>query len=251
MDKVFAYDCPNGEIFIVVPTGLDRLTLLREDAVTRYVIITPSGEEPTKSYGEHAKILCSPELSSIPDNDGKPVILLETPPAESKLLAGLDDPVLHSSATRIETDSEVYSRVLAKDVPLSFRKTDLGIVAVFAGMEDITGEIVHTPTVRLIDRNDIPEDRYFRDAWSINGEAIAVDMPKARAVHMKCIRQKRNALLDGLDKQEIQALSDKVRVASIRHQKQILRDAPADISAAVAAATTADTLKAILPTAFS
>jgi hypothetical protein len=74
---------------------------------------------------------------------------------------------------------------------------------------------------------DIPVDRYFRNAWRLNG-GIHTDMDCARGIHLNCLRKVRNEKLLELDVTFQRALESKDVAAqdSIAAKKQALRDMP-------------------------
>lgn len=76
---------------------------------------------------------------------------------------------------------------------------------------------------RFIDKNEVPEDRTFRNAWKPD---LTVDMPKARDIHRKTLRRARAPLLASLDFEFMRAVetNDTARMAEITAQKQALRD---------------------------
>jgi len=95
---------------------------------------------------------------------------------------------------------------------------------------------------------DIPSDRNFRDAWvHAGGGAVAVDMPKARAIHMERIRAARDAKLAALDLPFLRAVEagDTAKQAEIANVKQRLRDLPQSVE--LAGARSPEELKAIWP----
>jgi hypothetical protein len=81
-------------------------------------------------------------------------------------------------------------------------------------------------------RDNIPQDRYFRNALTIdeNTKTIGVDMEKARLVHIDKLRVTRNAQLSALDAEYMKALEmeDKAKQDEIKAKKQALRDMPLD-----------------------
>ena len=95
----------------------------------------------------------------------------------------------------------------------------------------------------------VSEDNdYFFPCWEWESDAVAVNMTKARALHMDVIRKARDIELAKLDVPWMQAVeagntSDQATIAT---QKQTLRDIPAtfDITTGV---TTPDQLKAAWP----
>ena len=91
-----------------------------------------------------------------------------------------------------------------------------------------------------------PSDRTFREAWEeIGGDAITVNMDKAKAIWRDKIRAARNAAFGALDAAFMKALETGADTSAIVAQKQALRDAPAD--PAIDAATTPEQLKAVQP----
>ena len=101
---------------------------------------------------------------------------------------------------------------------------------------------------RLIDAADVPADRTYRDAWTDASGAITHDMPKAREIHRRAIRERRAAALDDLDRQYNRAAGQKrpqQELDRIEAARQVLRDAPADPR--IEAAKTVEELKAIAP----
>jgi len=120
-------------------------------------------------------------------------------PAESARLSG-------------ESDDSFLARIQAKDVPLD------------------------AINPRLVDANEIPNDRTFRNAWSSD---LNVDMPKARDIHMGRIRAARNIELTRLDIETMKGLN-------VQDEKQKLRDIPQTFS--LSDAKTAEELKALWPT---
>jgi hypothetical protein len=83
--------------------------------------------------------------------------------------------------------------------------------------------------ITIVDAADIPEDRYFRNAWTQDDEKlIKIDLDKARSVQLKNIRAIRNEKLAKLDIEIMRALEsgDAAKVKEISNRKQILRDLP-------------------------
>ena len=84
-------------------------------------------------------------------------------------------------------------------------------------------------------------DRAFRGAWQFDGEAVAVDMDKARDIQKGVIRQERAPELEALDIQTMKALESGDDVAPIAAQKKKLRDVTDD--ARIAEASTPEELQ--------
>jgi hypothetical protein len=74
--------------------------------------------------------------------------------------------------------------------------------------------------------DSVPEDRYFRNAWTYIGGRIEIDMPKAREVHKAKLRVDRAPLLTALDVEYQRADEDgdgKAK-AGVAARKKALRD---------------------------
>ena len=89
----------------------------------------------------------------------------------------------------------------------------------------------------------VPSDRTFRGAWEFNGDAVAIDMTAALAIHKDNLRAERKPRLGALDIDFMQALEAGTSTAQIATDKATLRDITDD--ARLAAAATPDELKAL------
>lgn len=103
------------------------------------------------------------------------------------------------------SDDEILAWVIAKDVPVG-------------------------RDYRIAETTAIPEDRYFRNAWTDDNESLTVDvdMSKARDIQMDAIRALRDEKLKTLDTAALIAVSqqDFVLSSSLEAEKQVLRDIP-------------------------
>ena len=102
---------------------------------------------------------------------------------------------------------------------------------------------------RFADASEIPQDRTFRNAWKDTGASVDHDMPKCRELHRAMLRGLRAPLMAALDAAYMRAdeIGDAAEKARIAAKKQALRDVTAD--PAIAAATTPEELKNVLPAA--
>lgn len=100
---------------------------------------------------------------------------------------------------------------------------------------------------RIIDREDIPSDRTFRDAWSLSDSGIDHDMGKARDIHRDRMRTARAEMLAELDIAYIRAdeAGDAAAKKDIVARKQKLRDVTKHPD--IDKASTVDVLKAVWP----
>lgn len=94
-----------------------------------------------------------------------------------------------------------------------------------------------------VEATDIPQDRSFRNAWTMTGGKIVHDMPKARAILRDRLRAERAPLLAALDVESIRAGEVPVPLDEIIARKQALRDAPAN--PAIDLAMTVEELKSL------
>ena len=109
------------------------------------------------------------------------------------------------------------------------------------------GAIESDAPVYTVEQSTLPTD--FAEAWEWDGSAVAVNMTKARAIHLAEIRRVRDEELVKLDVPWMQAVEagDTDAQATIKGQKETLRDLPAtfDITTDV---DTPEKLKAKWPT---
>jgi len=96
-----------------------------------------------------------------------------------------------------------------------------------------------------IQRSDIPTDRYFRNAWTQDGTGVAVDMPKAREVHMDNIREDRDKRLQETDIEMMIKEEQGNSTTSLKEERQGLRDIPQDFD--LTGASTPNELKVLWP----
>ena len=106
----------------------------------------------------------------------------------------------------------------------------------------------------LLELEALPQDRYFRNAWTHVAASravgkVTVDMVKAREIRREVLRRSRKPLLEAADVDYIKAdeAADEPRKAEVRAYKQALRDVPQDPR--IDAAQTPEELKAIVPDA--
>ena len=100
---------------------------------------------------------------------------------------------------------------------------------------------------RVVEDNEIPSARLFRNAWADDGLSVDVDMPKAREIHMDAIRVDRDKQLAELDITFMRAVEDGDPDAqdAASAAKQALRDIPQEFD--LSAHANADDLDAAWP----
>lgn len=100
---------------------------------------------------------------------------------------------------------------------------------------------------QIVTIGSVPDDRYFRSAWTLEDDTLTVDTGKAQAIHMDNIRAERNKRLQVLDAQFMEALgkADEAKMLEINAQKQVLRDLPQAFD--LAQAENLSQLKALWP----
>lgn len=77
---------------------------------------------------------------------------------------------------------------------------------------------------------EMPTDRKFRDAWTVNAKReVVVDAAKAASIHMKRVRHVRDEKLKELDLEQLRYLSDTSKLKELDEKKQVLRDLPNNI----------------------
>lgn len=96
---------------------------------------------------------------------------------------------------------------------------------------------------------DIPSDRAFREAWSVDTEnsVITVDLEKAKDLWREKIRDARKSKFTELDAEYMKALETNGDTSLIISEKQNLRNAPNDEN--INSANSVEALKFIQPLA--
>lgn len=92
---------------------------------------------------------------------------------------------------------------------------------------------------------NVPADRTFRGAWQFSGNAVTVDMDKAKLIWADKIRAARIPEFEVLDTAFMKAMETGADTSEIIAKKRALRDAPADER--ISLAPNAHTLMAIKP----
>lgn len=84
----------------------------------------------------------------------------------------------------------------------------------------INGQTVDSTNVKS------PKSRHFREAWTLEGDVIEVDMNKAREIQKGFLRQERAPHFQRLDAEYMMALEqgDSAKQTEIATKKQELRD---------------------------
>lgn len=76
----------------------------------------------------------------------------------------------------------------------------------------------------------LPLSREFRDAWTHDGKDVTIDATKAKDINLRRVRNARNVLLEGLDKEQLRYMSDADKLKELEAKKQVLRDLPANLN---------------------
>lgn len=83
-------------------------------------------------------------------------------------------------------------------------------------------------SARITDKENIPSDRYFRNAWTDDNDTdtVDIDIVKAKEIKLNIFRQLRKPILENLDVEFMRAveIDDKVMQKEISDKKQALRD---------------------------
>ncbi|WP_431014681.1 hypothetical protein [Bradyrhizobium pachyrhizi] len=122
--------------------------------------------------------------------------------------------------TRPDGGLSICHPMISRDDPEDFSEEDALQRAL---QKDVPPDAVN-PTI--IDRDQIPQDRTFRDAWRHVGEEIRHDMDRCRDIHrdrMRSARLPRLAALD-VEYQRAEEAGDMARKRDIAAEKQVLRD---------------------------
>jgi hypothetical protein len=98
-----------------------------------------------------------------------------------------------------------------------------------------------------VDPSAVPQDRSFRNAWTIANGKLQCDMVKAKAIHRERLRLIRGPLLLALDAAWMRATAagDEIGALNVEAKRQALRDATS--YPAIDAAASPEDLKAAIP----
>lgn len=137
---------------------------------------------------------------------------------------------------------------------IAYEKQDGGIVIVYPAA-DVSLELVWKKDVPEdasaveLDINQVPQDRYFRDAWALKKKQIGVDLVKARAIHLDVLRLRRAEKLQQLDIEWMKLTGQKkvTEADAVEATRQALRDMPDTISSQLQKAKTPEDIKALIP----
>lgn len=95
-----------------------------------------------------------------------------------------------------------------------------------ATLEQLVACVPDGAPYAVMQHDDLPEDRYFRDAWKLEAGQLAIDIEGAKEIQRNVWRKLRAPKLEALDLAFMRALEagDTVAQADITAQKTALRD---------------------------
>jgi len=150
---------------------------------------------------------------------------------------------------RYESEPEALAAVKAGSVPVTISNPPPGIPDQLPRAEALRLGLafVETPS-EIVDEVSLPTNREFRDAWRKNANAVDVDMPAARSIHMRRIRTVRDSALLAADTEQARVtdIGTPSEIAALKVERQKLRDMPATVD--LEAAATPEALSKIWPT---
>ena len=97
----------------------------------------------------------------------------------------------------------------------------------------------------IVSTDDIPSDRYFRNAWIADGAAVAVDLGKAKDIGHDIRRQQRAEEFQPFDEIIAKQIPGADAIAAEVNRQQI-RDKYVEVQAAIEAAADPDAIKLAL-----
>lgn len=107
----------------------------------------------------------------------------------------------------------------------------------------VAGYVSH----KIVEDDELPSDRTYRNAWENGEKTVSVNMVKAREIQKDILRSMRAPLLENLDMEFLKALegSDDSLKQEVIDKKQILRDVTTDPM--ISDAKTPEELKLAIP----
>lgn len=93
-------------------------------------------------------------------------------------------------------------------------------------VEDCMRSVPAGVLCKVVDESEIPQDRYFRNAWQLSDKGIGVDIERAKEIQRDRWRKIREPILAALDIEFMMAVEDSSpsRRNTIASKKQALRD---------------------------
>lgn len=105
-------------------------------------------------------------------------------------------------------------------------------------------EVQYSAVATVVDTDDIPQDKIFREAWEISGNSVSENLEKARTIAHEKRRAHREKFLEPHDKLATSPIAS-VK-ANANAAKQAILDADTPVQTAIDAAGDVDTFKQIL-----
>ena len=80
----------------------------------------------------------------------------------------------------------------------------------------------------VLHKDNIPTDRYFRNAWKLDGNKVDIDRAKAEKIHMVNLRKVRDDRLkvEDIEYQKALEMRDDAKMNAVANRKKKLRDMP-------------------------
>lgn len=105
----------------------------------------------------------------------------------------------------------------------------ISIVRPTGSVQDALKDVPSGKPYKIVEDNEIPQDREFRGAWTYD---LEIDIEKAKEIKKNKIRQERKPLLEALDVEFMRAIEngDTVKQEEIKLEKQRLRDITTQIN---------------------
>ena len=126
--------------------------------------------------------------------------------------------------------------------------TPEGGVAVIIPTESVELALKDVPEgvpYEIVTADKIPSDRFFRNAWKVNGKKVEVDLPKAKVIGHDIRRVKRAEEFAPHDDVITKQIPGKDAVEA-ETNRQLIRDKYADIQDNIDEATTPNQIKEVL-----
>lgn len=99
----------------------------------------------------------------------------------------------------------------------------------------------------IVDPAALPQSREFRNAWVKIGDAVAVSLPRARAIQLERIRKARDRTLQETDGMMLADQEQGKDVKALKARRQEWRDIPQTIQASLDAAKSAEDISKVWP----
>ena len=101
----------------------------------------------------------------------------------------------------------------------------------------------------IVQSDQLPQERYFRNAWRFDGNNITLDIAACKQRHLEKLRRVRNSKLQDSDPDYMRAVEqgDQTKLDALKTYRQALRNMPQTSATDFANAATPEAVRSLRP----